>query len=365
MRRIIYPIIIITIFCYRCNHPDSNDNQNIEIDSVQVLNQINRLKSLLNDVHKTEDNKRIIEILNDIKKITSFINENKINKNYLYRNDWYHTQGRMRLIDIIYEVNKTNKEFNGFHYLNNIKYLYNNDAECSQYVSGIYAKMTVQTPSKYISFIRSFKNDSIKNLFIHRPNWEIIDIQDLRDSIQNKDSLFWDRYFTDIGTMNNKKAGILYGNNYIYSFSSPDNWIIDNKSAADIGLNAVIYSVGDKWDNIKEFIYVEGYSKKENETINSFIKQDKINWKKKYTGIIIKDTMINDIRKDININVVYYYGGSYSYHVMASYADLGSSIATIVLMARSKEGIKSNINNFLFVINSFKFKHKKYGKTIL
>ncbi len=51
------------------------------------------------------------------------------------------------------------------------------------------------------------------------------------------------------------QTGIIYGKNFAYSLTSPEGWILDNKSGVKQGLYAVFYKKGLSWQNAETVMY--------------------------------------------------------------------------------------------------------------
>jgi hypothetical protein len=150
-------------------------------------------------------------------------------------------------------------------------------------------------------------------------------------------------------------TGIIYGKNYVFSLKAPDGWILDNKSGARQGLQAVFYRKGESWNNALTVIYANCASLEDpaHKTLNELINYDTNNFKKQYPGISILDGDSITIKIGLNAKVKLMSGQSYNNFDAIAYVDAGKNGIMIVMSSRTKEGFDSSKKAFESVVKSY------------
>lgn len=98
-------------------------------------------------------------------------------------------------------------------------------------------------------------------------------------------SLFALLTFDSFG-QNQPEMNVIYGDQHIFTISTPEGWINDKEAASTIGLVSFFYNKDDANKNPKSHMYAMGYDKDENnKDLESFMNGDIANFKKKYPNL--------------------------------------------------------------------------------
>ncbi len=150
-----------------------------------------------------------------------------------------------------------------------------------------------------------------------------------------------------------KSSGVIYGENYAFSVTSPKGWILDNKSGLAQGIKAVFYPKGGSWDKSPEVLYINTAEKNihGNETIDKVISTDEHDFKNNYPDVEISDGPILRTRNNKKIIIKkFHYNDNYE---AVAYFDETNTIPMFVLSAKSRKGFDKAYQSFVQLISSY------------
>lgn len=153
------------------------------------------------------------------------------------------------------------------------------------------------------------------------------------------------------------RSGIIYGNNYAFSLTAPEGWVLDNKSGVNQGLYAVFYEKGSSWDKATTVMYANtaSFRDKEHRNLDKLIQYDMNVFKKNYPDVEFTDCDNIVIKENVIAKVKYLSGKSYSNFEAMAYIDAGKTGVMIVMSSRTKEGFNNSLNAFESLVKSYLF----------
>ena len=168
-------------------------------------------------------------------------------------------------------------------------------------------------------------------------------------------TLFFLAISIKIFTQEELNTGIIYGKNYVFSLKAPEGWILDNKSGARQGLQAVFYRNGEAWNNAITVIYANSASLEDpaHKSLDELINYDINNFKKQYPGIYILDGDNILIKDGLTAKVKTMSGQSYKNFDAIAYVDAGKNGIMIVMSSRTKEGFDNSKSAFESLVKSY------------
>jgi len=155
----------------------------------------------------------------------------------------------------------------------------------------------------------------------------------------------------------NMNTGILYGDNFAYSLTAPNGWVLDNESGVKQGLYAVFYKKGGSWNKSDVVMYANTSSLLEtsHKTIDQLIKYDLDDFRNNYKDLLItagKDIIINN---KLKAKVKYLSGKSYGNYEAIAYIDATKTGVIITMTSRTKKGFDSSLLAFESLVKSYFF----------
>lgn len=100
---------------------------------------------------------------------------------------------------------------------------------------------------------------------------------------------------------------VIYGDQHIFTISTPEGWVNDKNAASKIGLASFFYSKADSNKRPKSHIYAMGYDKdKHNRDLKSFMRGDIANFKKKYPNLTYDQIEIGKSRGIVDAKMLSY-----------------------------------------------------------
>jgi hypothetical protein len=169
-----YSAFILIILSCNQNNDDPLKSEMRRIDSNKTilisktdtsLCNVN-LSEILNPLYSTNNKERNIEYLDTLRKIINIHFENCKEQWDL---QWFtQSVSPFRFIDKIESLNKAEKAFNGFEYLYNISFIFENNAEVSEYCSGSLSNMALFDPDKFESFLNKNHNFDQRKTIIEK-----------------------------------------------------------------------------------------------------------------------------------------------------------------------------------------------------
>ncbi len=89
------------------------------------------------------------------------------------------------------------------------------------------------------------------------------------------------------------EMNVIYGEQHIFTITTPEGWVNDKELASEIGLVSFFYAKSDADKEIKSHMYAKGYDKNErNKDLKSFMNGDITNFKKKYPNLTFQEIEI-------------------------------------------------------------------------
>jgi hypothetical protein len=145
-------------------------------------------------------------------------------------------------------------------------------------------------------------------------------------------------------------TGIIYGENFVFSLTAPDGWVLDNKSGARQGLQAVFYRKGESWNNATTVMYANAASLENDahKNLDQLIKYDMDSFKKQYSDLNITDGDAIFLKTGGTANIKYLSG---NFEAIA-YVDAVKNEIMIVMSSRTKEAFDSSKSAFEILVKS-------------
>lgn len=151
-----------------------------------------------------------------------------------------------------------------------------------------------------------------------------------------------------------ENTGFVYGKDHAFSITAPKGWLLDNSSAVSQGIHAVFYPLGGSWENSKTVMYVNTASKsvEGNETIQSLISYDSLNFLKNFNDTEIKclPNLFTGDRKEAKV-LSYFYS---NYEIVA-YIDEPKIVAMIIMTSRDHKDYNESLLAFNELVGSYFF----------
>lgn len=158
------------------------------------------------------------------------------------------------------------------------------------------------------------------------------------------------------------QTGVVYGPGHAFSLDPPEQWVLDNQSGVDQGLQAVFYPVGKSWTNAPVVMYANVYLKKDTtkEDALSVAAKDVADFRKhsRTFKVIDADPLpLGDLVDDQprKALVKYFSGDDYGNFEAVAYINESKVVAMLVLSARKEEEFKKALPTFAKLVRSYHF----------
>ncbi len=151
-------------------------------------------------------------------------------------------------------------------------------------------------------------------------------------------------------------VNVAKGQKYVFTVESPEGWYNDKSMARQFGLDCFFYPPQDTLDDLKNYIYILGVSKKNPEiNLDSFIIKDLKKFTDEFPEVTYDTVPVKS--GDGIINSKYYsftnLGDRYREEVLYSEAD--SSFIIITFTTKGKEDFEAYFPLFKSFVNSFQY----------
>lgn len=152
-------------------------------------------------------------------------------------------------------------------------------------------------------------------------------------------------------------AGIIYGDDHVFSLKAPKGWVPDNVSAADSGVHAVFYEKGTTWKDSKVVAYarsrpIEEKIKTVKEVVEDVVADFHDNGSPKYQGKRVKEIKLDSGKS----GVVYHFSGDqWGNYEAVCYFKEKKTINFVVLSSRDKRSFEKAQPSFLALCQSYSF----------
>ena len=155
----------------------------------------------------------------------------------------------------------------------------------------------------------------------------------------------------------NFNSGIIYGKDHAFMLTAAKDWVLDNSSGVNQGLQAVFYPKDQTWANSPVIVYARAITK--NKLVNSIEGQVKATIEdfKNNGSPDIKAMYIEDINLDNNksAKIYYYTGDRWNNYEAAAYINEAKTIIFIISSARGKQIFEKSISSFHEIVKSYMF----------
>jgi hypothetical protein len=158
------------------------------------------------------------------------------------------------------------------------------------------------------------------------------------------------------------QTGVVYGPGHAFSLDAPEQWVLDNQSGVDQGLQAVFYPVGKSWTNSPTVMYANVYLKKDQKAENAATVAAKdIADFRKHSGKLnvldadplpLGDPANDQPRKAL---VKYFSGDDFGNFEAVAYINESSVVVMLVLSARKEDEFKKALPAFAELVRSYRF----------
>jgi hypothetical protein len=148
---------------------------------------------------------------------------------------------------------------------------------------------------------------------------------------------------------------VLRGKDYAFQLKAPRNWVLDNESGRDQGLNIVFYPKDSSWGSSSAVCYARARTLDANvktiedqvrDTLKTFREDGSINVEAKY----IKTLTTRDASK---AKVYYFIGDRFGNHQAVAYYQARDSIHFVTLSCPSRESFESSLPAFDSLVTSY------------
>jgi len=151
-------------------------------------------------------------------------------------------------------------------------------------------------------------------------------------------------------------VGLVYGKGHAFFISAPEGWVLDNSSGVKQGLCAVFYPKGATWQGSPVVMYVHSVTRRPNENVDDFIKEDVRQFKKKGSSdlkVVASDAIKT---KDGNVaQVRIFTGDRWGNSEAVAYISENKIFVIIAFTSRTLEGYKKYFGAFQSLVGSYQF----------
>lgn len=160
----------------------------------------------------------------------------------------------------------------------------------------------------------------------------------------------------------NGQTGVVYGPGHAFSLDAPAQWVLDNQSGVDQGLQAVFYPVGKSWTNSPSVMYANVYLKKDQKDENAatVAAKDIADFRKHSRTFKVLDAdplPVGDLAGDKprTALVKYFSGDDFGNFEAVAYINESKVVVMLVLSARKEEEFKKALPVFAELVRSYHF----------
>lgn len=158
------------------------------------------------------------------------------------------------------------------------------------------------------------------------------------------------------------QSGVVYGPGHAFSLDPPAQWVLDNQSGVDQGLQAVFYPTGKSWTNSPAVMYANVYLKKDpkNENAATVAAKDIADFRKHSRTFKVLDAdplpvgdLVDD--KPRQALVKYFSGDDFGNFEAVAYINESKVVVMLVLSARKEDEFKKALPAFADLVRSYHF----------
>lgn len=158
------------------------------------------------------------------------------------------------------------------------------------------------------------------------------------------------------------QTGVVYGPGHAFSLDAPAQWVLDNQSGVDQGLQAVFYPTGKSWTNSPAVMYANVYLKKDQKDENAatVAARDIADFSKHSRTFKVLDAdplPVGDLADDKprTALVKYFSGDNFGNFEAVAYINESKVVVMLVLSARKEEEFKKSLPIFAELVRSYHF----------
>lgn len=151
-------------------------------------------------------------------------------------------------------------------------------------------------------------------------------------------------------------AGIVYGNDYVFSIQAPDGWILDNGAGRAQGLCAVLYEKGSSWAAATTVMYANAASKHVDgqRTREELIAYDVEQFRKRAPGL--KVTSLPGIETGTGTaSIRRFEGDEHGNYEAVAYIEEKNTTVMLILSSRTEAGFTMAYPAFEKLVRSYHF----------
>lgn len=152
-----------------------------------------------------------------------------------------------------------------------------------------------------------------------------------------------------------KNVGILYGENFVYSVTAPQGWVLDNQSGSELGVDAVFYPKNSSWSDTKVFFYPNVTTKKKGDSLTSFIQYDVANYRNKRKTKSIADGTPITVRSGKTVPVKYFLGDMNGNYEACAYVDEKNVVVFLVISSKEEKLFRQSLPAFTQWVASYEY----------
>ncbi len=153
------------------------------------------------------------------------------------------------------------------------------------------------------------------------------------------------------------EMNVIYGDQHIFTISTPEGWVNDKEAASTIGLVSFLYNKEDANKNPKSHMYAMGYDKDENNSdLESFMNGDIANFKKKYPNLTYKQIETGKSGAIIDAKMLSYSNLEDRYKEEVVYLETEFSILVFVFSTFSEQDYQNYQPVFDQLVGSFNYR---------
>jgi len=158
-------------------------------------------------------------------------------------------------------------------------------------------------------------------------------------------------------------SGVVYGDDVGVAVRSPGGWVLDGKSGAPRGLDAVMYPTGSTWENATEIMYVDVARLDAGQSVTGFIDNDLAKYRHDSPEIRSKTGDPVQMSRGGRAELRLYEGDRRGNSEAVAYLARGSHVVLYVLSCRSREGFERGLPVFRRMVTesipvAMKFEHE-------
>lgn len=150
---------------------------------------------------------------------------------------------------------------------------------------------------------------------------------------------------------------VIYGEQHIFTITTPEGWVNDKELASKIGLVSFFYAKPDADKELKSHMYANGYDKDtRNKDLKSFMNGDIANFKNKYPNLTFKEIEIEKSGDIIDAKMLSYSNLEDRYKEEVLYLETEFSVLVFVFSTFSESDYKKYRPAFDKLIASFNYR---------